>query len=71
MTKSLQLLDAVARHLGISHHTTDQQLAELSQPTSVHAMLGALTAARDAGPRPDTPPAHDGTPLHANAQPAR
>lgn len=47
VTKNMQMLALVCRHLGLEKSSEDQELAEMTQATSVRAVVGELEKARD------------------------
>ena len=47
VTKNLQLISAIAEHLGVHSKQGDSQLAELAKPISMKAMVDAIAASRD------------------------
>jgi len=53
VTKSIRTLGLICRHLGVEQATNDEELTEMTKPTSVHAVAGELEKRRDVGAQPD------------------
>jgi uncharacterized membrane protein len=49
VTRSMQMLSAIAVKLGIHGAVTDTELAEMTKPTSVTAFVGEIEKSRDSG----------------------
>jgi len=47
VTKNMQMLALVCHHLGLKESTEDQELTDLTQATSVTAVVGELEKARE------------------------
>jgi uncharacterized membrane protein len=56
VTRNLQMLSAISRKLEIHGAVTDDELTEMTKPTSVTAFVGEIEKSRDAGqPAQETP----------------
>ena len=46
VTKNMQMLNLVCRHLGVERLITDQEISELARPTAVTALVGEIEKSR-------------------------